>query len=434
MKKVGFYTLGCKVNQYETEAMSKIFENNGYQVVDFEEKADVYVVNTCTVTGVSARKSRQMIRRGNRDKNAILVVVGCYSQEASEEVEKIDGVDIILGTKDRGKILEYIDKVEDENKIINAVEEIKYKKDFEKLEIQNFNERSRAYIKIQDGCNQFCSYCIIPFARGPIRSRDIEEIVTEIINLTKVGFKEFVLTGIHLASYGKENNGPNLVNVLKRVNNIDGVERIRLGSLEPLLINEEFVLQIKEIEKLCPHFHISLQSGSNETLKRMNRKYLTSDFMNSVNMLRSHLNDVAITTDIIVGFPGETEEEFNETFEFLKQVQFASMHVFKYSPRKGTKAYDFKEQITGDVKEVRSKKLIELSQKDNINYNNSHIGKIMNVLYEQEVKGKEGYIEGVTTNYIKVMVKGNIEESKNKILPTKLLSLKGQHIVGEIII
>lgn len=433
MKRVAFCTLGCKVNQYETEALSGIFRKAGYSVVDFEEEAEVYVINTCTVTNLSDRKSRQMIRKAKKNnKDSVVIVVGCYAQTAPEEVSKIEGVSMVIGTKDRGRIIEYIKELEAGGQKLNFVDDVMKAREFEELGIDVFRERTRAFIKIQEGCTQFCSYCIIPYARGPVRSRDEKNILNEITDLARSGYKEVVLTGIHIASYGKDIKTTSLIDIIKKVHEIEGIERIRLGSIEPTLINEEFIESIKKLEKVCPQYHLSLQSGCDRTLERMNRKYTTKDYRKSVALLRGNIRDVAVTTDIMVGFPGETDEEFDETYRFLQEISFAGMHVFKYSPRKGTPAASYPNQILPEKKEERSNMLINLASSMKLKYNKGYIGKVMSVLFEQEVKGMKGYIEGLTTNYIKVVCEGN-EEFDGKIIKVLLKEAVLDYMTGEII-
>ena len=321
-KKVAFITLGCKVNQYETNAMCEKFINKGYEVVEKEEKADIYIVNTCTVTNMSDRKSRQMLRRVKEiNEKAIIVACGCYAQVAKEELEKIDEIDIVLGNNEKKNIVDYVEKyIKEKNKIIE-IEDVMQKRDFVDFGEVTYTEKTRAVIKVQDGCDRFCSYCIIPYARGRVRSRNPKTVIEEIEKIAKTGIKEVVITGIHIASYGKDfKEDYKLINLLEDINKIDGIERIRLGSIEPLLITEEFVERLKKLDKICHHFHLSLQSGCNETLKRMNRRYTTEQFITIVNRLRKAYSDVILTTDIIVGFPEESEEEFNKTYEFLEQI------------------------------------------------------------------------------------------------------------------
>lgn len=432
MSKVAFYTLGCKVNQYETEAMSEIFENSGYETVDFSEKADVYLINTCTVTGLSARKSRQMIRRAKTVNNqAIVAVVGCYPQTSPDEVTDIPGVDIIIGTKERGRILEYIESVRTQGCKVNAVSNIMKNNSFEELRIDRYKGRTRAFIKIQDGCSQFCSYCIIPYARGPVRSRPPEDIMAEVLKLADNGFKEVVLTGIHVASYGKDLMSTSLLDLIKRIHVVEGISRIRLGSIEPSTITGEFAAVAGSLEKLCPHYHISLQSGCDETLKRMNRKYTTEEYKKVIQLLRNNVKDAAFTTDVMVGFPGETNEEFEKTYKYLEEISFAQMHVFKFSPRKGTPAALLAGQADSAVKEERSGRVIKLSAENMLKFKRKHIGRIMPVLYEQKVKSMEGFFEGLTSNYIRVLCKGN-DNMKGRIMETSLLSAKDDYMLGQI--
>lgn len=413
MKKVAFYTLGCKVNQYETNKMIDLFTSSGYEIVDFESFADVYVINTCTVTNMSDRKSRQVIHKTKeRNANSILCVVGCYAQVSKNELMKIEDVDIILGTNDRKNIVDKVKKFENEK--ICEVNNIMDVRKYEEWGGTAFSEKARVEIKIQDGCDRYCTYCIIPYARGPVRSRTIDDICKEISSLAIKGVKEIVLTGIHISSYGKDiSKDIRLIDLLEKVEEIDGIERIRLGSLEPNIITEEFVNRIKSISKLCNHFHLSLQSGCTETLKRMNRKYTAEEFYEKVKLLRKNIDDVALTTDVIVGFPGETEKEFEETYAFLKEINFAKMHIFKYSPRKGTPAATYKDQIDGNIKETRSKTLLKLSDENEKAFAEKYIGKEIEVLFENE---KEGH----TTNYIKCVSEKNMCTNEiAKVVPRK---------------
>ena len=412
MKKVAFITLGCKVNQYETNAMAQEFLRKGYEVVEHTDFADIYVINTCTVTNMSDRKSRQMLRRVKElNKDAIIVACGCYVQVAKSELEKIEEVDLILGNNEKKNIVEFVEEFERTNKKELKIEDVMYQKEFVEFGDVVYTEKTRAVIKVQDGCDRFCSYCIIPYARGRVRSRKPEKIISEIRKIAEKGIKEVVITGIHIASYGKDfKNDYKLIDLLEEINKIDGIERIRLGSLEPLLITEEFVSRLVKLEKICHHFHLSLQSGCDETLKRMNRRYTTEEFRNIVSLLRENYKDVNLTTDIIVGFPQETEEEFNKTYEFLKEMKFYKMHVFKYSQRKGTKAAVMKGQIDGNKKEERSQKLIELSNKNEKEYNETYVGKEVEVLWEEE---KEGFYRGHTKNYI--LAYGKLKNMENMI-------------------
>ncbi len=432
MKTVAFYTLGCKVNQYETEAMEENFESNGYKLVDYEDEADVYVINTCTVTNLSDRKSRQIIRRAKKiNKNAIVAVVGCYSQVSPEEISNIKDVDVIIGTINRDKIVELCEDAKYKNQKINIVRNVKTQKDFETINIDTIKSKTRAYIKIQDGCNRFCSYCIIPYARGPIRSRDLEDIIKETEKLAKAGFKEIVLTGIHVASYGKDMKDISLINVLEEVGKVKNIERIRLSSIEPTLIDEDFMKAILKIGKVCDHFHLSLQSGSDTVLKRMNRKYTTAEYENIVNIIRKYMPNAGITTDIIVGFPGETEEEFQETCEYVKKIKFSRIHVFKYSPRKGTPAAADKNQINGNIKNKRSEILIDLGEVLTKKFNAKFIDSSLLVLFEEESKGTEGFVEGYTTNYIRVKSKSS-ESILGSIKDIRIRDVDGDYLVGDI--
>ena len=409
MKTVAFCTLGCKVNQYETNAMMQKMIEAGYEVVDFETKADIYIINTCTVTNMADKKSIQMLRRVKEiNPEAILVAVGCYAQVAKEKLEQIPEIDLILGINEKNDIVKYVEQASKNTYVSDVLHQTEFL-DFGDV---TYTEKTRAVIKVQDGCNQFCSYCIIPYARGRIRSRKPESVIKEITDVAKEGIKEVVITGIHIASYGKDfNTEYRLIDLLEEIQKVDCVQRIRLGSLEPTLITEEFVTRLKELSKICDHFHLSLQSGCDETLKRMNRKYTTDQFRHVVELLRNAYPEVHLTTDVIVGFPGETEEDFNKTYEFLKEIKFYKMHVFKYSPRSGTVAAKMPNQIDGNIKEERSNKLIELSDENEKEYNQKYIGKEVEVLLEE----REGeYLRGHTTNYMVVKMKTN-ENLENTI-------------------
>ena len=440
-KVVRFVTLGCKVNQYETNAMAQKFLEKGYQIIEEitpeneDIKPDICIINTCTVTNMSDRKSRQMLRR-MKEKNpeTIVVAVGCYAQVAKEELAKIPEIDLVLGNNEKVEVVKHVEEYINNN--INNVEldDVMYSKEFSDFGNVTYTEKTRAVIKIQDGCDRFCSYCIIPYARGRVRSRKPESIISEITQIASKGIKEVVITGIHIASYGKDFAmskddklaNYRLIDLLEEINEIQGIQRIRLGSIEPLLITEEFVERLKKLEKICHHFHLSLQSGCDETLKRMNRRYTTEQFKEIVRLLRNAYSDVNLTTDIIVGFPGETDEEFNKTYQFLKEIKFYKMHVFKYSPRKGTKAAVMLNQINGDIKEERSKKLIELSDRNEIEYNKSYIGKNVEVLFEEE---KDGMYKGHTQNYIMVYCQSK-ENLDNKIMDVVCEKAEKEHIIA----
>ena len=427
-KTVALITLGCKVNQYETNAMSQKLIENGYKVVEHTQKADIYIINTCTVTNMSDRKSRQMIRRAKEmNPKAFIIAVGCYVQVSKEEVEKIEEIDLALGNEEKVNIVDYCNKLleEKDSEKQSAMEDVMQAKEFSEFGETSYTEKTRAVIKVQDGCDRFCSYCIIPYARGRVRSRKPEHIIKEIENIAKQGIKEVVITGIHIASYGKDfRNGYKLIDLLEEINQIEGIERIRLGSTEPLLITEEFVQRLTKLEKICEHFHLSLQSGCDETLKRMNRRYTIEQFTEIVERLRVAYSNVNLTTDIIVGFPGETEEEFNKTYKFLENIKFYKMHIFKYSQRKGTKAAEMPEQISPEEKEKRSKKLIELSDKNEEEYNKKYIGKTVEVLWEEE---KQGTYKGHTKNY--VLIESNSKHQENMLEQVVIKEATKHHVI-----
>jgi len=432
-KTVSFYTLGCKVNQYETNAMEQQFIKNNYEIVENTQKADIYVINTCTVTNMAERKSRQMLRRVKEiNPSAVLVVCGCYAQVAKNELEQISEIDIILGINEKNEIVQivenYMEKMAEQDKRSQEAEidDVSKQKEFLDFGDVTYTEKNRAVVKVQDGCNMFCSYCIIPYARGRIRSRKIESVVSEIKKIAKEKIKEVVITGIHVASYGKDFDNENtskkirLIDLLEAINKIDGIDRIRLSSLEPTIVDEEFVTRLSKLDKICDHFHLSLQSGCDETLKRMNRKYTTQIYRDAVATLRKYYPEASFTTDVIVGFPGETDEEFAKTYEFLKEIDFYRLHVFKYSPRRGTVAEKMPNQIDGNKKEERSNKLIELSNSMENKHNQSYIGKTVKVLFEEF---EDGFFKGHTTNYMMVKVAGEEEQSDkfvNKILDVKI--------------
>lgn len=433
MKKVAFITLGCKVNQYETNAMAQKLMENGYEIVDHNQKAGIYIINTCTVTNMSDRKSRQMIRRAKENNpNAVVIAVGCYVQVAKKEIENIEEIDLALGNEEKVNIVEYCNKILKE-KMPESEEfltDVLHTKKFAEFGETSYTEKTRAVIKVQDGCDRFCSYCIIPYARGRVRSREPEHILKEIKKIADQGIKEVVITGIHIASYGKDfKNKYGLIDLLEEINKIDGIQRIRLGSIEPLLITDDFVQRLSKLEKICEQFHLSLQSGCDETLKRMNRRYTIEQFIEIVHCLRKTYPDVNLTTDIIVGFPGETQEEFNKTYEFLEQIKFYKMHIFKYSQRKGTKAAQMPDQISPEVKEERSKKLINLSDKNECEYNKKYIGKQVEVLWEEE---KNGVYKGHTKNYVLVEKHMDLDKNiENTIEKVRIVDAKEHYIIAE---
>jgi len=400
MKQIAFYTLGCKVNQYETDAMRDLFVNAGYEVVNFEDVADIYVINTCTVTAHSDKKSRQIINRAKRNnKNSKIVVTGCMAEEMKQQKNVIDGVDFILGNEERKNIVSILEADEE-----NEFGDIAECKEFWEAGRVISQERTRAYIKIEDGCNNFCTYCIIPYVRGRVRSRDKKNIIEEVKKVLSAGVREIVLIGIHLGSYGKDLDGITLVDVIEELDRIESDFRIRLGSLEPGFVTLENVERLKKCGKLCKHFHLALQSGMNDTLKRMNRKYTTEEFKEKVEILRENFEDVAITTDIIVGFPGETDEEFEATYKFLEDINLSKLHVFPYSKRKGTVAEKMDGQVSEEIKNIRATKLIKLSECQEEAFKHKFIGKSMKVILEK--REKNGYRMGYNEQYISVLVPG----------------------------
>lgn len=427
-KTVAFCTLGCKVNQYESEAVLEQFLKKGYQSVDFAESADVYVINTCTVTHLSDRKSRQMIRRAKQmNPHAVLVVMGCYAQTAPEAVEQIEGVDIIIGTGGRGRVVELVEAFIKERKPQNLVCDLAKDCVFEPLVIDGSAlTHTRAYLKVQDGCNQFCSYCIIPYARGRIRSRSVADSVHEARRMVAAGFLELVLTGIHLASWGRDSGEGMLIDLLAALQQVDGLKRIRLGSLEPTLCDDVFTERVAAMDKVCHHFHLSLQSGCDATLKRMNRKYSTVQYREAVGRLRAAMPDAAITTDVIVGFPEETDAEFNETVRFLTEIELADAHIFKYSPRKGTPAAKMP-QIAPEVKENRSHILLRLTEQSRSSFAARMVGRDESVLFEQAVQ--PNLYEGKTENYVTVLVP-SAEKLSGSLRMVRLTKAEGGTLHG----
>lgn len=429
-KTVAFHTLGCKVNSYDTEAMMEIFEKAGYRIVGFAEYADVYVVNTCTVTHLGDRKSRNMMRKARRaNPDAVIVAVGCYVQVAPDEVQAIEEVDLIIGTKNRADIVADIEAYQKDKTQNNFVSDIMREHHYEDLNITETKGKTRAFLKVQEGCNQFCTYCIVPFARGPVRSRPVDAVLSEVKRVAAHGYAEVVLTGIHIASYGVDlGDGVDLLSLIRAVDKVEGVKRIRLGSLEPLLLTEEFVQGLSEIKTFCPHFHLSLQSGCDTVLSRMGRKYTTAQYAEIVKRVRRAFDYPAITTDIMVGFPGETEEEFETTLAFVEQIHFYQVHVFKYSRRKGTKADAFQGQVPEDIKTERSHRLTQRARVCEQDFLKANAGRKVPVLYERAKE--EGTYEGHTDNYIPVVLK-TIEKINGKIIETELLYKESEfHMTG----
>ena len=432
MKKAAFYTLGCKVNRYETEAMTESFENAGYEIVDYSEFADVYIINTCTVTNMGDRKSRQIIRRA-KEKNpeALVAVVGCYSQIAPGEVLEIPEVSLVVGTDERSRMVELVEYAMKKEEKLNMVNDIMKVREFEEMPIKSYKSRTRAFLKIQEGCDQYCTYCIIPYARGHIRSRKPDSIIAEVKELAENGFREIVLTGIHVASYGKDLGNTSLIDIIEKVHEIDGIRRIRMSSVDPNVMTGGFIERLSRLPKICGHFHLSLQSGCDETLKRMNRKYTTGEYRRVVEKLREVFADVAITTDLIVGFPGETEEEFQKTVDFVDEIAFSGMHVFKYSQRSGTPAAKYEHQVKPQVKDARSKVITAIAKKNEEKFKKAFIGRSKPVLYEQPFDGQKSLFEGLTDNYIRVVSESQ-EDIKGKIIETVLMELKEDYMTGSI--
>ncbi len=423
MKKVAFHTLGCKVNSYETEAMTRMFENSGYEIASFNEQADIYIINTCTVTNMADRKSRQMLHRAKKlNPDALIVAAGCYVQADKERVEADPAIDVVIGNNQKNQVVAIVEHAAAER---SAVIDINHTKEYEEMEIDTTTEDTRAYVKVQDGCNQFCSYCLIPYVRGRVRSRKLEDTIDEVTRLAKNGYKEVVLTGIHLSSYGvdlsTEDKTINLLYLIQKLHEIEGIERIRLGSLEPRVITEEFAQALSKLPKICPHFHLSLQSGCDSVLKRMNRHYSTEEYKERCGILRKYFDNPAITTDVIAGFPGETEEEFEATCKFLEDIQLAEAHIFKYSRRKGTVADRMPNQVNEGAKTVRSGRLIELTDNTTKAYRDSWIGKEAQVLFEEKIQidGKEYWV-GHTKEYVKAILKED-KDLENTIVSVTLI-------------
>ena len=409
--------------------MAEKFLKQGYKICDVDENPDIVIVNTCTVTNIADRKSRQVLRKVKEENpKSIIVAVGCYVQVAKEKVQEMEEIDICLGNVEKKDIVTNVEKYINENKKIEIFD-VNKEVEFQEMGAITFSEKTRATVKIQDGCNNFCTYCLIPYARGRVRSRNKENVIEEVTKIAKKGIKEIVITGIHIASYGKDfENKYGLIDLLEELDKIDGIKRIRLGSLEPTIITEEFTKRLSNLKTICNQFHLSLQSGCDETLRRMNRKYSCEEFEKSTEILRKYFKNVNLTTDIIVGFPGETKEEFEKTYEFLSKIKFYKMHVFKYSPREGTIAAKMTNQIDGNIKEERSQKLIKLSNDNEKEYNEEYLGKKVDVLFEEE---KNGLWSGYTSNYIKVFTKCS-ENLENQIREVTIKEAKEQNLLGEI--
>lgn len=431
MKKAALHNLGCKVNAYETEAMQHLLEEAGYEIVPFTQKADVYVINTCSVTNMADRKSRQMLHKAKKNNpDSIVVATGCYVQTSEKEVLNDLSVDIVIGNDRKHDLVRLLEEysLDSVNDTVDDINDGKH--DFEELFIDQTKEHTRAFIKVQDGCNQFCSYCIIPYARGRVRSRRFENVIAEVERLAANGFKEVVLTGIHLSSYGVDfEEATGLLELIQAVNAVKGIERIRLGSLEPKIVTEHFASELSKLDKICPHFHLSLQSGCDATLKRMNRKYTIKEYERGCELLRKYFVHPAITTDVIVGFPGETEEEFEQTKAYLEHIHFYEMHIFKYSKRKGTRAAVMPDQIDEQVKAARSEKLIALGHDMSKEFRKFYIGKNEEVLFEEKaVIGDKEYFVGYTKEYVKVAKKTD-ENLENQIVSGRISGMLTDEIL-----
>lgn len=431
MKKAALHNLGCKVNAYETEAMQHLLEEAGYEIVPFTQKADVYVINTCSVTNMADRKSRQMLHKAKKNNpDSIVVAAGCYVQTSEKEVLNDLSVDIVIGNDRKHDLVRLLEEysLDSVNDTVDDINDGKH--DFEELFIDQTKEHTRAFIKVQDGCNQFCSYCIIPYARGRVRSRRFENVIAEVERLAANGFKEVVLTGIHLSSYGVDfEEATGLLELIQAVNAVKGIERIRLGSLEPKIVTEHFASELSKLDKICPHFHLALQSGCDATLKRMNRKYTTKEYERGCELLRKYFVHPAITTDVIVGFPGETEEEFEQTKAYLEHIHFYEMHIFKYSKRKGTRAAVMPDQIDEQIKAARSEKLIALGHDMSKEFRKFYIGKNEEVLFEEKaVIGDKEYFVGYTKEYVKV-AKETAENLENQIVSGRISGMLTDEIL-----
>lgn len=432
-KRVALHNLGCKVNAYETESMQQMLEAAGYEIVPFAPGADIYIINTCSVTNIADRKSRQMLHKAKKmNQEAIVVAAGCYVESEKHSGGKVDdAIDIVIGNNCKKDLIEILEAYE-EGKRSEVVIDINHTKEYEELNLNKTAEHTRAYVKVQDGCNQFCSYCIIPYTRGRVRSRKSQDVYDEVVRLAKAGYHEVVLTGIHLGSYGVDLEEETLLSLIEKIHDIDGIERIRLGSLEPRVMTEEFVERIAGLSKVCPHFHLSLQSGCDETLKRMNRKYSAEEYYEVCKRLRRHYDNPALTTDVIVGFAGETEEEFSQCKAFLEKIEFFETHIFKFSIRKGTRAAKMENQVPDQIKTKRSNELLALNEKNSVKYLQEHFGKELEVLMEEEmlIEG-EKYFVGHTKEYIRVAVKTE-EDFTNRFVTVKANKiLKDLILLGE---
>ncbi len=432
MAKAAFFTLGCKVNQNDTEAMMSLFRKDGYEIVPFSDEADVYIINTCTVTHLAERKSRQMIRRAvKQNPDAVVGVVGCLSQLKAEDILKMSGINLVLGTQNRNQIVQWVQRAQVAKQPLNAVAKMEDATPFENIVIDDHWERTRAFLKIQEGCSQFCSYCIVPYARGPARSREPENVLTEVKKIVAAGFKELVLTGTHLGTYGQDiGTDVDLVSILREMCRIDGLERIRLGSIEPVDLTPSLIEFVSMEKKVCNHFHIPLQNGDDTILKKMNRPYRSDDFRKLVAQIREKIPHASISTDVMVGFPGESESHFQNSYDFYQEMAFSRMHVFKYSKREGTPAATFAGQVSPQIKDERSHCLIELGKQMMSRYYHQFEGCVMPLLVEQQKQ--EDVWEGLTEHYIKVHAAGN-DIKKGEIIFVQLEKDMGEYMTGKMI-
>lgn len=435
MPSVAFYTLGCKVNFYDTEAIWQLFKNEGYEQVDFEATADVYLINTCTVTNTGDKKSRQIIRRAvRRNPDAVIAVTGCYAQTSPAEIMAIPGVDLVIGTQDREKIMTFVDQIHADRQPVNAVRNIMKTREFEELDVPDFAERTRAFLKIQEGCNNFCTFCIIPWSRGLSRSRDAHSVIEQAKQLVTAGYKEIVLTGIHTGGYGDDLDNYRLSDLLWDLDHIEGLERIRISSIEASQIDEAMIDVLNRSTKMCRHLHIPLQAGENSVLKRMRRKYTTEEFAAKIKRIREVMPGVAITTDVIVGFPGETNEMFEEGFRFMEELGFSEMHVFPYSKRTGTPAARMEDQVDDEIKNERVHKLIDLSERMQLAYAEKYVGAVLDIIPERDYKGAPGtgLVMGYSDNYIQVVFNGS-EELIGKLCRVKVTEAGVNECRGQLV-
>lgn len=435
MPSVAFYTLGCKVNFYDTEAIWQLFKKDGYEQVEFDQTADVYLINTCTVTNTGDKKSRQIIRRAvRRNPNAIVAVTGCYAQTSAAEILEIPGVDLVIGTQDREKILPLVDEIQAKREPINAVRNIMKTRTFEELDVPSFNGHTRAFLKIQEGCNNFCTFCIIPWSRGLSRSREPQSVLAQARQLVAAGYKEIVLTGIHTGGYGDDMENYRLSDLMEELDKVEGLERIRISSIEASQIDDKMLDVLKRSTKMCRHFHIPLQAGDDSVLKRMRRKYTTAEFAEKIARIREAMPDVAITTDVIVGFPGETDEMYQNGYDFMKNIGFSEMHVFPYSQRTGTPAARMDDQVDEEIKNARVHELIELSEKMQLEYAQKFIGEVVDVIPEKNEKGTypQGFVGGHSDNYLTIVFEGS-QELQGQLCRVKITEAGANECRGQLL-